>query len=227
VSCGYHEHAWGTGAVVTAVVLVLLGALVALGTALDVVRARARHAATGAAKRAGASAKPELATAGVKAGGGSGGSDPLYRPGGSVLEGLLRSFSLMHNAPRLFSITQHAHAPASGEAAHAATDLSAMHGARVMSLALVILGHTLFFGQNPGYFNMEAISPPSGALGTYAFQIIPSAEFAVGEWAALVQGEAACARRTDARLRALGVPAGTGLPRCGGTGTGADVRSWI
>ena len=54
-----------------------------------------------------------------------------------------------------------------------------MNGVRVLSMGLVVLGHTLYFMTSFGPLNQADVYPPHGALSTWTFQIIPSAEFAV------------------------------------------------
>lgn len=67
-------------------------------------------------------------------------------------------------------------------AADRAGPLAALNGVRVLSMSLVILGHTLFFGLTPGYINMQFYP---AALADPAWQVIPSAEFAVDTFFAL------------------------------------------
>jgi len=56
------------------------------------------------------------------------------------------------------------------------SQLSVLHGVRVISMFLIILAHTLFFAQLPGYTNPEFFLHK---LSSWRFQIVPSAELAV------------------------------------------------
>jgi hypothetical protein len=91
-----------------------------------------------------------------------------------------RASSLCASGRRIFCVAtpppQKRAAPAG-----AALDLSALDGMRVLSLSLVVLGHCFFFPLTiSGYSNSEGGSPSTFLnLRFAAFQVIPSAEFAV------------------------------------------------
>ena len=95
-----------------------------------------------------------------------------------ALDTLLRAASLSTTLPRLFGA-----APPSRARDEAAPRLAAFDGVRVLSLSLVVLGHSFFFP-----FSLTGYSNGLGVydnLGKAAFMVIPSAEFAVDSFFAL------------------------------------------
>eukprot|EP00746_Dinoflagellata_sp_MGD_P082541 gnl/MRDRNA2_/MRDRNA2_32777_c0_seq1.p1 gnl/MRDRNA2_/MRDRNA2_32777_c0~~gnl/MRDRNA2_/MRDRNA2_32777_c0_seq1.p1 ORF type:complete len:520 (+),score=50.62 gnl/MRDRNA2_/MRDRNA2_32777_c0_seq1:137-1561(+) len=57
---------------------------------------------------------------------------------------------------------------------------SCLDAIRVLSMAWVVLGHTFFYSATSiGFNNFEQLSPPQGAISSWAFQIIPGGFYAV------------------------------------------------
>lgn len=100
--------------------------------------------------------------------------DPFF----AAADAAVRAASLTTTVPRLFGA---AAAPRARDAS--APRLDAFDGVRVLSLSLVVLGHSFFFPFTlTGYSNGYSVYDN---LGTIAFQVIPSAEFAVDSFFAL------------------------------------------
>lgn len=87
---------------------------------------------------------------------------------GSTVRSLLKAFSLRHNVPRLLSVK--------GDRSGV---LASFNGMRSLSMALIILGHTLTYMIAVGYVNSDDLFPPTGAITTWSYQVFPSSEFAV------------------------------------------------
>ena len=85
----------------------------------------------------------------------------------------IKSTSLQTQLPRLVCSTERV----SRRQKHASADLAALDGVRVLSLSLVILGHSLFFPFSATGFSN--ILDTLKALGSVSFQVLPSAELAV------------------------------------------------
>jgi peptidoglycan/LPS O-acetylase OafA/YrhL len=94
------------------------------------------------------------------------------------LDKMLRATSLTTTIPRLLGS-----APPARARDESTPRLTALDGVRVLSLSLVVLGHSFFFPFTiSGYSNGYAVY---NYLGTASFQVIPSAEFAVDSFFAL------------------------------------------
>jgi peptidoglycan/LPS O-acetylase OafA/YrhL len=84
----------------------------------------------------------------------------------SFFHRLVDCFALQKSAPAMFRM-----------AGDRSGQLASLNGMRVLSMSLVILGHTLYFV--PAYTNPAFEGPVQGAFSDWRFQVIPSAEFAV------------------------------------------------
>jgi peptidoglycan/LPS O-acetylase OafA/YrhL len=94
--------------------------------------------------------------------------DPLGRS--SLIKSAVKCFSLRFNFPRM--MTMWGNSEKDG-------DLAVLNGIRALSACWIIFGNTGSFMAAVGFTNWNDILPPYGAFSTWAFQMVPSAEFAV------------------------------------------------
>ena len=123
-------------------------------------------------------AKSALASASLMATSASVVAGEVLPPLPAALDVMLRAAALTTTVPRLLGT-----APPARARDASAPQLDAFDGVRVLSLSLVVLGHSLFFPLSlTGYSNGVAVY---AELGNAAMQVIPSAEFAVDSFFAL------------------------------------------
>lgn len=159
---------WDGKVTAVAVVLVLLILLLGATTAFEYVVAFRAYLRRWTRK--GQASEPLLP---VSEGGdqekeGEGDAKPRREVPQSLLLEIVACFSVKHNLPRMLSVNSER----SGE-------MASLNGVRGLSMALVVLGHSLLWMTYDSVSNPSALYPPNGMLGTWTGQIIPSAEFAV------------------------------------------------
>ena len=126
-----------------------------------------------------------------------GGAGPSQQPydvqHGPLMRALVKCFSVIHNWPRMVSIsgerwvrisaTLHMHrAPLAMPCSGRSREFAALNGMRTISMGLIILNQTFMQMVPVGFTNIAVFSPSSGGsmLASYYFQIVLSATLAVG-----------------------------------------------
>lgn len=224
VYCGSQAQPWTTGTYATLALIVIVAAVCAVATARPIIQKLALRYS-----KSNRDSDPDAISAEFGSGRTKGHVDvPLG-------VSLLNAFDLGDGCRRLVAMKGERSGP-----------LAALNGVRVLSMALVVLGHTLIFASPiPGCINiLEALLPPvrrrqdgrgagasctthllpprsqTGAMSTVAFQIIPSAEFAVDTFF-LLSGFLA----TFSLIKALAPP--QARPAHSGSGAPTALERWL